>query len=173
VRDDEPIDDGNSSASEDEDDMFGDDTLTLSGASAVEDPSRGASSSPNGMDLDIGLLGQSPMSMGSTSNAWRETPPPSTVRMGKRKFNEDRYEPYPSTKRRAVSPSVSTLVSPIFIPRSSPINIPRPLSTASSPILRPIPRLASAYGYGHRGDNSREEREISGAGDGVGSLNLG
>ncbi|KDQ20027.1 hypothetical protein BOTBODRAFT_170054 [Botryobasidium botryosum FD-172 SS1] len=172
VRDDEPIDDGNSSASEDEDDMFGDETLTLSGAS-VDNPSRGSSSSPNGMDLDIGILGQSPMSLGSTSNAWRETPPPSTVRMGKRKFNEDRYEPYPSTKRRAVSPSVSTLVSPIFIPRSSPINIPRPLSTASSPILRPIPRLASAYGYGHRGDSSREEREVNGAGDGVGSLNLG
>lgn len=83
-------------------------------------------------------------------NQWRQTPPPtaSAVRTSKRKCtqwnqplitqqsliivsDEERFDPYaPSTKRRAVSPSISSLrdvhglVSPIVIPRS-PILRPR------------------------------------------------
>lgn len=48
----DPIDDGNSSDDEDEDDLFvADDTLTI--LSATDEPSRGVSSSPTGMDLDM------------------------------------------------------------------------------------------------------------------------
>lgn len=132
---------------------------------------------------------------------WRDPPPTSGAsaagRIAKRKFtSEDRYDPYPSSKRRAVSPSVSTLgntssphlphnhyththshtsspsiphhVSPILIPRS-PISLSAyPRSGQSSPIIRPLPRL---YANGN-GDRDRE-REVRGAGDVLGSIDLG
>lgn len=135
--------------------------------------------SPAGMDLDVAMTtswgpGSPPVSVNggsgmmitsttSTPNPlWRHTPPPTAAgpsRVGKRKF-DDRYDPYPSAKRRAVSPAVSisispyhshpSLASPITLPRSSPITIPRPLpvSAASSPVMRPIVRLSGQYANG-------------------------
>ncbi|KAG8852943.1 hypothetical protein FRB96_008462 [Tulasnella sp. 330] len=188
-----------------------------------------------GMDLDTGIggpqfsYGNSPISGPNGSNgslslngsgSWRHTPPPSNSsgRVSKRKF-DDRYDPYPSAKRRAVSPAVSlssyqhshshgSLASPITLPRS-PISIPRqlPPSATSSPIMRPVVRLSERYsisggggmmngsgssgmmtsgiglvGMGLGGGVSwssatgtvskAEEKEVSGAGDGVGSLTL-
>jgi hypothetical protein len=124
--------------------------------------------SPAGsMDVDSLVMHYSPpVSVSSTPNGWRATPPPSgTGRVGKRK-HEDRYDPYPSAKRRAVSPSVHqnhSHVSPISIPRSrSPITYSRPVSATSSPVLRPVPR----FGVGGN------VREVQGAGDGLGCLKL-
>ncbi|KAG8907259.1 hypothetical protein FRB99_004953 [Tulasnella sp. 403] len=190
--------------------------------------------SPAGMDVDVAMgswISASPpisihggngngmsMSSGSTPNLWRHTPPPtaagSSNRVGKRKL-EDRYEPYPAAKRRAVSPAISispyhshpSLASPITLPRS-PITVSRPLpmSTTSSPVLRPVVRLhhgstpsisggAAGGGSGgiglmgmggtlgigvgpnwnNPGGNATpksDEKEVTGAGDGVGSLRL-
>jgi len=185
--------------------------------------------SPAGMDLDMNGSGlpfgfpTSPISVAGassnlnlSSNSWRHTPPPissiSSGRVGKRKF-DDRYDPYPSAKRRAVSPAVSmsphghvhsygSLASPIALPRS-PILIPRPLpmSVTASPISRPVMRLSDRYGGGGGGNggmgsgtgggiglfgmgpagswstatgnvSKAEEKEVSGTGDGVGSLTL-
>ncbi|KAG8967557.1 hypothetical protein FRC03_009810 [Tulasnella sp. 419] len=145
--------------------------------------------SPAGMDVDMGgsVFGygsppiQYPMSTASTPSQWRHTPPPTasgpTGRVGKRKF-DDRYDPYPQSKRRAVSPAVSmssygVLASPGYIPPRSPITIARPLSSSatSSPVLRPVVRLGTGNGLGLRNGNG-EEKEVQGAGDGVGSLKL-
>ncbi|KAF9527744.1 hypothetical protein CPB83DRAFT_869791 [Crepidotus variabilis] len=106
------------------------------------------------MDIDMPLGSPVISSMSLSSiNQWRYTPPPSshdrfnqynTVRSNKRKLDE-RFDPYPnSSKRRAVSPSISYLRdshssvngSPITrgassrIPIALPITIPT--STASS-----------------------------------------
>ncbi|KAK7463894.1 hypothetical protein VKT23_005829 [Stygiomarasmius scandens] len=167
------------------------------------------------MEIDMPFGSPSLSSVSSTPiNQWRHTPPPTTsvVRSNKRKL-DDRFDPYPSSsKRRAVSPSVSYLrdnhpiigspVSrsnprlPIAIPVSVPgsstnsatssptigsysTSIARPVPMSSSPtmrasmglgspILRPVPRT----GIRLQGDHQSEDREIEGAGDGVGSLTL-
>lgn len=52
--------------------------------------------------------------------------------------DDDRYDPYPAAKRRAVSPSVSTYLrgSPrISIPVAIPIPISVPNSSSSSPVV--------------------------------------
>ncbi|KAF8342842.1 uncharacterized protein EI90DRAFT_794953 [Cantharellus anzutake] len=129
-------------------------------------------------------------STNGNGNGWRDTPTASG-RVHKRKHTGDeRYEPYSysSSKRRAVSPSVSfahavsssATSSPISIsipghfgppgvPRS-PVSISRSMSVHSSPILRPVHRLPNRA-------SDKEERErsrkIQGAGDGVRSMNLG
>jgi len=91
--------------------------------------------------------------------SWRYTPPStsSAVRSNKRKrayitlfypdvfsgcllwfgsTDDDRYDPYPAAKRRAVSPSISTYLrgSPrISIPVAIPISVPN--SSSSSPVI--------------------------------------
>jgi hypothetical protein len=165
-------------------------------------------------------------------NHWRHTPPPtsSAVRSNKRKYKytvhilhgstdilytvDDRFDPYPSSsKRRAVSPSVSyihnshSLASPLSNSRTPhavrlPISIPpstvssatssptignanqylpysypytmtgsptlRAPLVLASPVLRPIARSA-----GMRRAGEGDEREVEGAGEGVGGLSLG
>jgi len=91
------------------------------------------------MDIDMPPYGGSP-----SMNSWRYTPPPtsSAVRSNKRKF-DDRYDPYPANKRRAVSPSVSLLreSQSSFFPRTPnstrvpmpiPITIPSGINSGSS-----------------------------------------
>ena len=155
-------------------------------------------------------------SLGQTQ--WRYTPPPTTsaVRSNKRKCEllpssaphvlnlsrpmivDDRFDPYPtSSKRRAVSPSISQLGRvangvrhplPITIPNSavssaassptisyaaSGLSLSRPVSISSSPTLRasmgasPISRHIPRT---RRGDG--EEKEIEGAGEAVGGLSI-
>ncbi|KAI0697569.1 hypothetical protein BC835DRAFT_754628 [Cytidiella melzeri] len=113
----------------------------------------GLSESPMAMDIDT--FQRPPSACGSpklTTSSWRYTPPPtssSAVRSTKRKL-DDRYDPYPSAKRRAVSPSVSYLreslsYTPrtpsnarVTIPLPHPIAIPvMPSSCASSPSITP------------------------------------
>ncbi|KAG8974517.1 hypothetical protein FRB90_009752 [Tulasnella sp. 427] len=209
-------------------------SASLGGALGIHRGSSGSlgppMESPAGMDLDVMMTnsswgpGSPPVSVHgngmmmstsvtSTPNPqWRHTPPPTAAgpsRVGKRKF-DDRYDPYPNAKRRAVSPAVSisispyhthpALASPITLPRSSPITIPRqlPMSAASSPVMRPIVRLSGQYANGlgssaagaggggsgigmgllgvsvggNGGTNPKGEKEVNGAGDGVGSLTL-
>ncbi|GJJ09786.1 hypothetical protein Clacol_004010 [Clathrus columnatus] len=153
----------------------------------------------NGFLMDIDMQ---PLSAISSPTQWRETPPPTSCRSNKRKF-DDRYDPYPiAAKRRAVSPAVhvhhhhhgrsgsmshspaipipiprtarSVTSSPVMRPASSPTM--RPSSFGHSPTLRPIarlPPLASLRG----GSDSEKEREktrrcIDGAEEAVGSLSL-
>lgn len=177
-------------------------------AQSVNGDDIGMLESPGGMAMDIDVAS----SMGSPiMSSWRHTPPPtsSVARNNKRKL-DDRYDPYPTTKRRAVSPSISHLResqlslfnprTPVGTPRlvmPTPIPIPTGPSSAtsspivgpssyfcrgphsalssptlraqmlSSPVLRPIlPRPR------RQGDMDREEREIDGAGEGVGDLTL-
>ncbi|THV07613.1 hypothetical protein K435DRAFT_772483, partial [Dendrothele bispora CBS 962.96] len=166
------------------------------------------------MEIDLPFGSPSFSSVSSIPmNHWRYTPPPTTsvVRSNKRKL-EDRFDPYPSSsKRRAVSPSVSFLRdnhpiigSPVSrsnprLPIAIPVSVPGsstnsatssptigsystsisrsvPMTSSptmrasvglSSPILRPVPRA----GIRLQGDHN-EDREIEGAGDGVGSLTL-
>jgi len=95
------------------------------------------------MDIDTGFSLGSP-SFSPAPSQWRYTPPPtsSAVRSNKRK-HEDRYDPYPAAKRRAVSPSVSYLRgSPrISIPIAIPITLPtsNASSACSSPIITQFP----------------------------------
>ncbi|TCD62851.1 hypothetical protein EIP91_006332 [Steccherinum ochraceum] len=98
------------------------------------------------MDIDMPSYNGSP-----GMNSWRYTPPPtsSAVRSNKRKF-DDRYDPYPASKRRAVSPSVTLLreSQSSFFPRTPnnsrvpmpiPITIPSGMSSgASSPVVSSI-----------------------------------
>ena len=119
--------------------------------------------------------------------------------------DDDRFDPYPTaSKRRAVSPSISSLreihtsLSPIYIPRRGPIAIPvansnagslassptvshngsmafsRPSlgSVASSPTMRSSMSLASPIARSIRlsGRRGEEEKEVNGAGHGVGGL---
>ncbi|KAH8099330.1 hypothetical protein BXZ70DRAFT_292655 [Cristinia sonorae] len=95
------------------------------------------------MDVDMPSYSGSP-----GISSWRYTPPPTSyaVRSNKRKF-DDRYEPYPANKRRAVSPSVSLLreSQSSFFPRTPnssrvpmpvPITIPSGMNSgASSPVI--------------------------------------
>ncbi|KAF8167700.1 hypothetical protein B0H34DRAFT_682749 [Crassisporium funariophilum] len=105
------------------------------------------------MDIDAPL--GSPMLPSMTPNPishWRYTPPPTTsaVRSNKRKL-DDRYDPYPpSSKRRAVSPSIQYLRDP-HQSHNSPISrgsisrhpIAVPVSTASSAASSPT--ITSGY----------------------------
>lgn len=101
-------------------------------------------------------FGSPNMTPNSGPSSWRYTPPStsSAVRSGKRKracinvfqlpyrlpsfgvVDEDRYDPYPAAKRRAVSPSMTTYLrgSPrISIPVAIPISVPN--SSTSSPVI--------------------------------------
>lgn len=149
----------------------------------------------NGMDVDMMSTSPSFSSFHSSMSQWRYTPPPtsSATRSNKRKL-EDRYDPYPSSKRRAVSPAYSHNRSPhpirlpLAIPPGSSASstassptisnayLPYPLPMASptlratmalsSPVLRPMARSGGL----RRGEG--EEREVDGAGEGVGGLTL-
>ncbi|KAF7979389.1 hypothetical protein HWV62_42486 [Athelia sp. TMB] len=161
------------------------------------------------MDIDVPMA--SPSLSHTPAIQWRHTPPPTTsaVRSNKRKL-DDRFDPYPSSsKRRAVSPSVSSyfrdahssLRTPgtprLSIPIGIPVNnapsvagsptigsmyatsIPRNgsighMSVSSSPTMRSSMSLASPVlrpmARVRRGDG--EEREVEGAGEGVGGLTL-
>ncbi|KAI0275334.1 hypothetical protein BC834DRAFT_965728 [Gloeopeniophorella convolvens] len=136
---------------------------------------------------------------------WRYTPPPtasSAVRTSKRKY-DDRFDPYPtSSKRRAVSPSVTylrethTSLSPIYIPRAGgaprgPIAVPVASSSAAgsvasspishggalpfaSPTLRATMSLASPIARPKRMSRriDGEDREVDGTGEAVNGLSL-
>ncbi len=160
----------------------------------------------------------------SSLHQWRYTPPPtasSAVRTSKRKCrllypsarrsrllmhecgaDDDRFDPYPtSSKRRAVSPSVSYLrenhtpLSPIYIPRSgsssrAPIPVPITSSAAGSVASSPIshsgtlpfasPTMRATMGLGSPITRpmrmSRridgEDREVDGTGEAVNGLSL-
>lgn len=159
---------------------------------------------------------------------WRYTPPPtssSAVRTSKRKcksfvpfyfltpfpllmlappldLDDDRFDPYPtSSKRRAVSPSVSflrenhTSLSPIYIPRSGsssrgPIPVPITSSAAGSVASSPIshngtlpfasPTMRTSMGLASPITRPKrlsrrvdgEDREIDGTGEAVNGLSL-
>ncbi|KAF8481837.1 hypothetical protein DFH94DRAFT_733334 [Russula ochroleuca] len=135
---------------------------------------------------------------------WRYTPPPtssSAVRTSKRKY-DDRFDPYPtSSKRRAVSPSVSflrenhTSLSPIYIPRSGsssrgPIPVPITSSAAGSVASSPIshngtlpfasPTMRTSMGLASPITRPKrmsrrvdgEDREVDGTGEAVNGLSL-
>ncbi|THH33453.1 hypothetical protein EUX98_g768 [Antrodiella citrinella] len=103
------------------------------------------------MDVDMPFYGGSPApSMAS----WRYTPPPtsSAVRSSKRKF-DDRYDPYPASKRRAVSPSVSLLreSQSSFFPRtpnSSRVPMPIPIAIPSGISSGSSSPVVSSFGGG-------------------------
>ncbi|KAG5647541.1 hypothetical protein DXG03_008894 [Asterophora parasitica] len=114
------------------------------------------SSSFGAAAMDVDLAPASPFSVMSTPiNHWRYTPPPtiSAVRSNKRKL-DDRFDPYPSSsKRRAVSPSMSHLRdypgvgvgSPMNgrnarLPIAIPVNIPSAVSSATS-----SPTISSSF----------------------------
>ncbi|KAI0308309.1 hypothetical protein B0F90DRAFT_1807520 [Multifurca ochricompacta] len=126
---------------------------SVSGSLCGDDPSADSPGAAMDIDAPPSLFG-SPAA--ASLHQWRYTPPPtasSAVRT-----NDDRFDPYPtSSKRRAVSPSVSflrenhTSLSPIYIPRSgSSSRGPIPWSVAvcestmrtsmglGSPITRPM-----------------------------------
>jgi hypothetical protein len=159
---------------------------------------------------------------------WRYTPPPtssSAVRTSKRKckssshlfplpsfpfanstpmdiVDDDRFDPYPtSSKRRAVSPSVSflrenhTSLSPIYIPRSGsssrgPIPVPITSSATGSVASSPIshngtlpfasPTMRSSMGLASPITRPKrlsrridgEDREVDGTGEAVNGLSL-
>ncbi|KAL1760953.1 hypothetical protein FB107DRAFT_245362 [Schizophyllum commune] len=92
---------------------------TPAGSVCGDDPAMRVSESPSAgsmMDVDVPSISPSVSSMSVASTPaqqWRSTPPPtsSTVRSNKRK-HDDRYDPYPSAKRRAVSPSIGRAGSP-------------------------------------------------------------
>ncbi|KZV87750.1 hypothetical protein EXIGLDRAFT_194796 [Exidia glandulosa HHB12029] len=119
------------------------------------------------MDLDAPSGGSSYFSVhsshsnssnsGTPKDAWRQTPPPTSngSRVGKRKFTvDDRYDPYPTAKRRAVSPSISlsqrdSMLSPLVIPRSPVIRPSTSMSAASSPVFaRPSTGNGNGTGSG-------------------------
>lgn len=169
--------------------------------------------------ISVQQFGSPSLSAAALSN-WRYTPPPtsSAVRSNKRKckghrlrgqthlltsglfysVNDDRYEPYPTSKRRAVSPSVSHLRDTHRTPGSSrgPVAIAIPSGLASG---ASSPTVGHAYAYppGPRAASSptmrnamilaspilrptarslrrdeEDEREIDGAGHAVGGLTL-
>ncbi|KAI0322169.1 hypothetical protein OF83DRAFT_1095598 [Amylostereum chailletii] len=124
-----------------------------------DDPSMDSPGGMMAMDVDLpsSLYGSPSVSSAAAHHQWRYTPPPtaSAVRTNKRKY-DDRFDPYPTAaKRRAVSPSVSSLrelhtsLSPIYIPRAvsgtsrGPIPIPVTNSNTGS--------LASSPTVSHNG----------------------
>ncbi|KAH7107072.1 hypothetical protein BKA62DRAFT_765625 [Auriculariales sp. MPI-PUGE-AT-0066] len=143
---------------------------------------------------------------GTPRDAWRQTPPPTSngSRVNKRKFaSDERYEPYayPAAKRRAVSPAVTGMPSPLVIPRSpiirpmtqsvlsspvfakpAPAAINMPMSLTSSPIMRPaslsvhmsspiMRPIVRLRASAAHGGNG-PEHAVDGAGSGVGGLTL-
>jgi len=161
--------------------------------------------SPGGAAMDVDMP---PSLFGSPAAAslhqWRYTPPPtssSAVRTSKRKY-DDRFDPYPtSSKRRAVSPSVSflrenhTSLSPIYIPRSGsssrgPIPVPITSSATGSVASSPIshngtlpfasPTMRSSMGLASPITRPKrlsrridgEDREVDGTGEAVNGLSL-
>ncbi|KAI3622305.1 hypothetical protein WG66_015092 [Moniliophthora roreri] len=194
----------------------GDDMTNMS---ISESPSCGST------PMDIDIPSGSPSVSSTPLNQWRYTPPPtsSSMRPNKRKCEfiriiaqvrcmtsvavEDRFDPYPASKRRAVSPSVSYLRDPHPI-ISSPINrstprlpisipvaipaasaatsatssptvgssytsFPRTVPMTSSPTLRASMGLASPILRPLGRHRWEDEREVEGAGEAVGGLNLG
>ncbi|EIN14027.1 hypothetical protein PUNSTDRAFT_110166 [Punctularia strigosozonata HHB-11173 SS5] len=98
----------------------------------------GISESPSaGSVMDIDVYG-SPSLSAAQATQWRYTPPPTAngpVRSNKRKFTDaDRFEPYPTAKRRAVSPSLSSLRDP-----HSAYHNPRTPGSSRGPIPISIP----------------------------------
>ncbi|KAF9786824.1 hypothetical protein BJ322DRAFT_678679 [Thelephora terrestris] len=97
------------------------------------------------MDVDpVFSFGSPGVTPTSGPSSWRYTPPStsSAVRSNKRK-HDDRYDPYPAAKRRAVSPSMSTYLrgSPrISIPVSIPISVPN--SSSTSPVITQMQSFA-------------------------------
>ncbi|KAJ3825626.1 hypothetical protein F5880DRAFT_207835 [Lentinula raphanica] len=105
-------------------------TMSISGSPSF------SSISSMAMDVDVPSVSPSVSSLSSTPiNHWRYTPPPTTsvVRSNKRKL-DDRFDPYPaSSKRRAVSPSLTFL-------RESHSNVgsPKTRGTPRLPIAIPV-----------------------------------
>ncbi|KAK7059186.1 hypothetical protein VNI00_001813 [Paramarasmius palmivorus] len=163
------------------------------------------SESPSCTPMDIDVPSGSPSISSTPISQWRYTPPPTSAAMrpNKRKL-EDRFDPYPASKRRAVSPSIpylrdphATIASPISrtprLPISIPVAIPASTATSatssptfnssysfsrsvpmtSSPTLRASVGLASPILRPLGRHRREEEREVEGAGEGVGGLNLG
>ncbi|KAK0500609.1 hypothetical protein EDD18DRAFT_1348019 [Armillaria luteobubalina] len=146
--------------------------------------------------MDIDAPSCSPMSTSSMTQ-WRYTPPSYD------KCFDDRFDPYPASKRRAVSPSIphlrdqhSTVGSPRGsnrIPIAIPISIPgsavnsttssptisgsypRSMSITSSPTLRASMGLSSPIirPVPRTRRFDGEDREVDGAGEAVGGLSLG
>lgn len=142
-----------------EDDSSDEDVSELPGASTLDDRAMSedgstmlrASPAISLMDLDAPITSShfsvhSNQSNSSSStprdrDSWRQTPPPTAngSRINKRKFTDDRYEPYPAAKRRAVSPAFQRdgMLSPLIIPRSPVIRpVPVSVSQHSSPVFR-------------------------------------
>jgi hypothetical protein len=109
--------------------------------------------------------------------------------------DDERFDPYPASKRRAVSPALALAsLSPIYIPRPRAVPVPLPgslpgsvassptvahrhtgVGIAGSPTLRASVALASPIARPIRlsGRNFEEGlREVNGAGDGVSGLTL-
>ncbi|KAI9509531.1 hypothetical protein F5148DRAFT_1187033 [Russula earlei] len=174
---------------------------SVSGSLCGDDLSVDSPGAAMDVDMPPSLFG-SPAA--ASLHQWRYTPPPtssSAVRTSKRKY-DDRFDPYPtSSKRRAVSPSVSLLrenhtsLSPIYIPRSGSSSrgpIPLPISSsatgsvASSPIshngtlpfasptMRASMGLASPITRPMRMSRriDDEDREVDGTGEAVNGLSL-
>ncbi|KAF8273986.1 hypothetical protein EI94DRAFT_1562778 [Lactarius quietus] len=172
---------------------------SVSGSLCGDDPCADSPGAAMDIDLPPSLFG-SPAA--ASLHQWRYTPPPtasSAVRTSKRKY-DDRFDPYPtSSKRRAVSPSVSylrenhTSLSPIYIPRSgsssrAPIPVPitssatgsvasSPIShsgTFASPTMRATMGLASPITRPMRMSRriDGEDREVDGTGEAVNGLSL-
>ncbi|GAA6062340.1 hypothetical protein JCM10212_006590 [Sporobolomyces blumeae] len=103
------------------------------------------------------MLGKSPGSGGSrgmeVENPFNvpQTPISSfSSRPGKRKINDDRFEPYShALKRRAVSPAASSLsLSPGFGATASTSAIPiAPLSSTTTPVSIPSPTLSASASH--------------------------
>lgn len=156
------------------------------------------------MDVDpVFSFGSPNVTPSSGPSSWRYTPPStsSAVRSNKRK-HDDRYDPYPAAKRRAVSPSMSTYLrgSPrISIPVAIPISVPN--SSSTSPVVtqmsfthpnfafsRPVigspgmssPTLRASVGLLAspilrplpRARREGDEREVENAGEGLGGISL-
>ncbi|KAH8992494.1 hypothetical protein EDB92DRAFT_1858176 [Lactarius akahatsu] len=174
---------------------------SVSGSLCGDDPCIDSPGAAMDIDMPPSLFG-SPAA--ASLHQWRYTPPPtasSAVRTSKRK-HDDRFDPYPtSSKRRAVSPSVSylrenhTSLSPIYIPRSgsssrTPIPIPITSSAAgsvasspishsgtlpfASPTMRATMGLASPITRPMRMSRriDGEDREVDGTGEAVNGLSL-
>ncbi|KAI0294980.1 hypothetical protein BC826DRAFT_909559 [Russula brevipes] len=186
-------------------------TASVSGSLCGDDICADSPGAAMDIDLPPSLFG-SPAA--ASLHQWRYTPPPtasSAVRTSKRKCksfcpitssHDDRFDPYPtSSKRRAVSPSVSflrenhTSLSPIYIPRSGSSSrgpIPVPITSSAtgsvssspishggtlpfaSPTMRASMNLASPITRPMRMSRrvDGEDREVDGTGEAVNGLSL-